>query len=340
MKAAFGVAVVGCGRVGLRRIAAAAANGRTRVLRVADADAGRAAAAAAASGAAVAAGWEQIVADPAVDVVVACTPNRWLTEIGVAGLGAGKHVFLEKPMGRNLDDARALFAAAQAARGAVLRIGFNHRFHPGLREAHARVAGGGLGSVISIRARYGHGSRPGCEREWRADPALAGGGELTDQGVHVADLIHWFAGLPEEAFCWLQTAVWPVAPLEDNAFGLFRWRDGTVAQLHVSMTQWRNLFSFEVFCEHGSVAVEGLGGSYGTETLTVARRRPGGGAPDLETRSFPAEDRSWQLEWDDFVAGLGELASGGDGSPEAGVAAMRMVDALYRSAADGRTVPL
>jgi predicted dehydrogenase len=230
------------------------------------------------------------------------------------------------------------------ARG-ILRIGLNHRFHPALREAQALVASGELGPVLSIRARYGHGSRPGCEREWRADPALAGGGELTDQGVHVADLIHWFAGLPQQAFGVLQTAFWPIAPLEDNAFGLFRYAGGEVAQLHVSMTQWKNLFSFEVFCAAGSASVDGLGGSYGVERLTVARRREEGGAPEISETAFDGPDLSWAAEWDAFVASVtrrcaGEAEEPCDGDASAGLAAMRMVDALYRSGAAGAPVTL
>jgi predicted dehydrogenase len=305
---------------------------------VADPTAARARDAAGRARAAVAEGWEAMVADAAIDIIVVCTPSRMLTEVGVAALRQGKHVFIEKPMGRNLQDALALKQAADAAPG-TLRVGFNHRFHPALRQARAVVGSGDLGRVISLRARYGHGSRPGCEQEWRADPEQAGGGELTDQGVHIADLIHSFAGMPAEAFCYLQTAVWPLAPLEDNAFGLFRWPDGKVAQLHVSMTQWRNLFSFEVFCEGGAATVEGLGGSYGIERLTIARRRPEGGPPDMEEHEYPGEDLSWQLEWDDFVRSLGGHASD-DGSPASGVAAMKMVDALYRSAAGKRTMVL
>src|SRR5690606_1168434 len=216
---------------------------------------------------------------------VVATPNGYLREIGCAALRSGKHVLLEKPMGRNLAEALSLAEAARES-GRILKIGFNHRYHPGLARAMELVRAGEIGRVVTIRARYGHGSRPGCETEWRADPELAGGGELTDQGVHIADLIHGVAGLPERAVAFLQTAVWRIEPLEDNAHGLFRFADGAVAQLHVSMTQWRNLFSFEVYGETGSAAVEGLGGSYGPERFTLARRNLRGGVPEIEEEVF------------------------------------------------------
>ncbi|HEX7120555.1 MAG TPA: Gfo/Idh/MocA family oxidoreductase [Longimicrobiales bacterium] len=332
----LGIAVIGCGRIGCRRAATAASHPGTRLIAVVDADRSRAEALAAKYGAAVEPDWRAAVGRGDVDAVVVATPNGYLKEIGCAALGSGKHVLLEKPMGRNLAEARELAAAAGAS-GRVLKIGFNHRYHPGLARAIAVVRAGVIGRVVTIRARYGHGSRPGCESEWRADPELAGGGELTDQGVHVADLVHACAGLPVHAVAFLQTAVWRIAPLEDNAHGLFRFGDGAVAQLHVSMTQWKNLFSFEVHGEAGSVTVEGLGGSYGTERLVLARRNRRGGAPELEEERYPGEDVSWRLEWEDFVAGVrrGRLAQGG---PEDGVAAMRMIDALYRSAELGTIV--
>jgi predicted dehydrogenase len=155
-----------------------------------------------------------------------------------------------------------------------------------------------------------------------------------DQGVHLADLIHGVAGLPVRGVAFLQTAVWPLAPLEDNAYGLFHFADGVIAQFHVSMTQWKNLFSFEVHGELGSVAAEGLGGSYGEERLVRVMRRLEGGVPEVREERFPGPDRSWALEWDDFVGALdtGWLRHGGVGD---GLAAMRMIDALYRSSASG-----
>jgi len=332
----LGVAVIGCGLIGRRRAATAAAHPETRLVAVVDADPVRAADVARAYGGEVVSDWRAAVERDDVAVVVVATPNGFLREIGCAALERGKHVLLEKPMGRNLAEARALADAARKS-GRVLKIGFNHRYHPGLARAIELVKTGRIGRIVAIRARYGHGSRPGCETEWRADPELAGGGELTDQGVHVADLIHAVAGMPRDAFAFLQTAVWRIAPLEDNAFGLFRFADGAVAQLHVSMTQWKNLFSFEVYGELGSVTVEGLGGSYGTERLVVAHRNMNGGVPAMEEEEYPGEDVSWREEWEDFIAGVrtGRLAQGG---PDDGVAAMRMIDALYRSAEMGKIV--
>ncbi len=190
-----------------------------------------------------------------------------------------------------------------------------------------------------MRARYGHGGRPGYEREWRGDRVAAGGGELTDQGVHILDLFHWFAGIPDEAFAMLQTAVWPLGDLEDNAFGLFRFPGNVVGSFHTTWTQWKNLFSLELFGTLGSLCVTGLGKSYGTETLQLAKRNVTGGAPSVEEMSFAGPDLSWQLEWADFVQAI---ATGSNyiGTPRDGVIAMRMLAALYSSAQTGAVAPL
>ena len=338
MSARLRVGVVGCGLIGRRRASEAAANPRSECVVVADPVAAAAQAAAAASGAMATDDWRHVVARSDVDAIVVSTPNGYLAEIAAAALAAGKHVLVEKPMGRGLAEAERMRAAACAA-GRVLKIGFNHRYHPAIMEAWRRVTDGAIGEVINVECRYGHGGRPGYEREWRGDRALAGGGELIDQGVHVVDLVHWFVGIPQQAFAVLQTAVWPLGGLEDNAFGLFRFDGGAVAAFHTSWTQWKNLFCFEVYGRSGAVVVQGLGGSYGAETLTAYRRRPEGGAPDAETRVFEEPDGSWRLEWEDFV----RATQGGEGmlgTADDGVTAMRMVDALYRSAASGTVVPV
>jgi predicted dehydrogenase len=329
----LGVAVIGCGLIGTRRALVAEGNGHTRLRVVADTDiarAGRLAQHARTRGCDAVPDWERAVARNDVDIVIVSTSNGSLAEIAIAALTAGKHVLMEKPMGRNLGEALRIAEAAAASAGR-LQIGFNHRLHPAIRRAAELVQGGEIGRLISIRARYGHGGRPGLEREWRSNAEEAGGGELLDQGVHVADLLHWLAGMPASAFAVTQTAAWDIRPLEDNAYGMLMYDSGLVAQLHVSMTQWKNLFSLEVYGHRGAVVVEGLGGSYGTERLVRMARAMGGGVPAVIDESFSGDDQSWALEWQAFVSAIRDGATPSPGASD-GVAAMRIVDALYRSA--------
>jgi predicted dehydrogenase len=338
--AVTGVAVIGCGLIGARRARTASTHDATQLRTVFDTDRERAAQVAAEHGAAVANNWQDAVLRADVGAVVVCTPNAFLVPIAIEALRRGRHVLIEKPMGRNAAEAQALVQAwRQSSR--VLKIGFNLRYHPAIARAHELFRAGAIGDLIQLRARYGHGSRPGCEHEWRADPQLAGGGELLDQGVHVIDLFHWFGGAMEHVHAEVQTAAWQIAPLEDNAFALMRFASGAVGQLHVSMSQWKNLFSLEVHGTDGALVVEGLGGSYGTETLHVVQRNRGGGAPATETTLFDGPDSSWALEWHDFAGALAgaELMHG---TPADGFAAMRTVEEIYRAArvarADGIVV--
>src|SRR5690606_12942993 len=109
----LGVAVIGCGLIGRRRAATAAAHPETRLVAVVDADPVRAADVARAYGGEVVSDWRAAVERDDVAVVVVATPNGFLREIGCAALERGKHVLLEKPMGRNLAEARALADAAR-----------------------------------------------------------------------------------------------------------------------------------------------------------------------------------------------------------------------------------
>jgi predicted dehydrogenase len=133
------------------------------------------------------------VASPDIEIVIVATTHDMLAPIAAEAAGAGKHVLIEKPGARRASE---LDAVAEAARrtGALVRVGFNHRYHRAIQKARAIFDSGAIGPLLFIRGRYGHGGRPGYEREWRADAALSGGGELLDQGVHLIDLARWFLG--------------------------------------------------------------------------------------------------------------------------------------------------
>ena len=292
------VAIVGCGLAGARR---ARALGESRLVAVADAEPDRARRLAAeAPGCAVEPDWRAAVARRDVDVVIVSTTNDGLAPVAQAAATAGKHVLVEKPAARSSAELLPVAAAARE-RGVVVRVGFNHRFHPALRQARALVESGELGPLLYIRGRYGHGGRPGYEREWRARPEVAGGGELLDQGVHLIDLARWFAGDLALQAGHVATLFWDM-PVEDNGFVLLRGAAGQVAWLHASWTEWKNLFSFEVFGRKGKLQVDGLGGSYGVERLTHYRMRPEMGPPEATDWEYPGDDASWADEYAAFLA--------------------------------------
>lgn len=332
------VAVVGCGLIGTRRAGVAQRSGAC-VKIVADVEKSCAAKLAAAVGSLAEESWESAVSSPGIDAVVVAAVNRDLARISLEALKAGKHVLCEKPAAIN---SRELAAVVEEARRSkrCFSVGYNHRYHPGIWKGKEFFEKGMIGKGISIRCRYGHGGRLGYEKEWRADAGLAGGGVLLDQGVHLVDLCRWFFGNFAEAIGKTSTDFWPVAPMEDNAWAILRTRSGQTAMFQNSWTQWKNLFSFELFGTNGFLTVEGLGGSYGVEQLKVYRRKKEFGVPELLLEEqYPGEDRSWELEWKEFVTAIEQerdpLVSGSDG-----LATLRTIEAIYESSKKGRIVEL
>jgi len=329
------VGIVGAGLQGRRRAQALKAVGDSRLVIVADVCQDAAASLAAGAGCPATSTWGDVVARDDVEVVVVCTPPNLHADVAVAAMTRGKHVLCEKPLARNADEARAMVQAARQS-GVRLGCGFSLRHHPAIRQVRLWHEDGAIGEIDWIRCRYGIGGRSGYDQDWRARAEISGGGQLMDQGVHLLDLCRWFLGDFAEVSGMAATRFWDIAPLEDNAFALLRTDRGQVASLHASWTQWKPLFSFEVSGHDGYLAVEGLGGAYGTERAILGRRDFG--APfHEETVEFRGEGRSWEEEWREFVAAIREgrepLASGEDG-----LAALELAHAVYESARSGRAV--
>ncbi len=289
--------IIGCGLVGQKRLRALSKN--HRLLAAADAVPERARAVAqSCSGAVATSNWEELLTTPQLDAVIVSTTNDWLAPIALAAVQSGKHVLLEKPAARVSEELDPVIEAAERG-GVAVQIGFNHRYHPAVRKAHEMAEQGAIGPLMFIRGRYGHGGRVGYEREWRAQPEKSGGGELIDQGVHLIDLARWFLGDFTGVEGHLHTYFWNM-PVEDNAFLSLRTADQRTAWLHASCTEWKNLFSFEIYGRQGKLHIEGLGGSYGTERLSYYQMLPEMGPPRTTIWEFPGEDVSWENELEDF----------------------------------------
>lgn len=319
------VALVGCGLIGAKRVAALPPD--AKLTSVFDLDRSRAEAlASGVEGPVLVASSAGEALRAGADLAIVATVHRDLAPIAAEAVEAGCQVLIEKPGACGPGELREVRAAAER-RGVVVRVGFNHRFHPALLRARELVDGGG-GPVLFVRARYGHGGRVGYEREWRADRELSGGGELLDQGIHLIDLTRFLAGDADLAFSELTSAFWDM-PVEDNAFVCLRLRGGGIAWLHASWTEWKNLFSLELAQKDRKLDVQGLGGSYGIERLTLYEMRPTMGPPDTTAWEWPQPDTSWEAELTDFISAV-------DGKPGLGatiddaIAALEIVEEAYR----------
>jgi predicted dehydrogenase len=335
MKDQIRVGIVGAGLIGAKRAEAILKSKKGTLVAIADVDHARAKMLAEKYGVESAGEWKKFVARKDIDAIIVAVPNTFAAPIVLAALKSGKHVFCEKPFGITAKQSASMIQAAKKAKKLV-KVGFNHRFQPAVMKAHEIFEKGGIGKVLFIRSRYGHGGRPGMEKEWRFNKKISGGGELLDQGVHIVDLARWFGGEFKTVYGRAETKFWKTK-LDDNAFALMENKQVTVS-FHVSTTQWKNLFSFEVFGELGFLQIDGKGGSYGEESLIYAKRKLGM-APDMEVSKFPGPDESWEREWENFEAAILKkeklLGAGEDG-----LQANRLIEAIYRSSASHKEIRL
>jgi predicted dehydrogenase len=273
-----------------------------------------------------------------IECIIIAVVNKHMKNYAVDALKAGKHVLCEKPLGLNATESRTIVDLARLNK-CLVKTGFNHRFHPGLRDAKKLIDAGKIGKILNIRAHYGHGGRPGMESEWRCSKELCGGGELLDQGVHLIDLCRWLTDLEVlEVSGKVATSFWDIE-VEDNAYFNLFFENNTIAQCHVSWTNWRNSFVFEIFGYDGYIKISGLGGSYGTETLECGIRNPKGGKPAVKITEYSVGDNSWLLEWKDFKSAIQNrvepLGNGYDG-----LMANMIVEKIYHSSSSNSVVSL
>jgi predicted dehydrogenase len=321
----FGVGIVGCGLIGHKRAKTLGQGGR--LVACADLDVDRVENLARINGAKGYRDWRELVWSPTVDVVIVATLHDSLAEITRTAAEAGKHVLVEKPAARNAAELVPVIEAA-AKHGVKVHVGFNHRYHRSLRKAKEIVDSGVLGDLMFVRARYGHGARVGYDKEWRADPARSGGGELIDQGPHLIDLSRWFLGEMTEVQGFAHTYFWDM-PVDDNGFMLLKTARKQAAFLHASCTEWKNIFSMEIYGKLGKLDLSGLGGSYGLEKITWYRMLPEMGPPETTAWEYPMADDSWAVEVAEFFEDIRLNREPSVGLSDA-QAALRIVESIYR----------
>jgi len=321
----IGLGIIGCGLIGNKR--ARALGSSFKLIACYDASRERSERFALDHHARSCSSVSMVLQNPQIQAVLISTLHDSLASLTLAAVRAGKHVLVEKPAARSARELLPVVAAAKKARVQV-RVGYNHRCHRAFRKAREIVDAGKLGPLMMIRGRYGHGGRLGYEKEWRADPKKSGGGELIDQGVHLIDLARWFLGDFKEVYGFAQTLFWKM-PVDDNAFLLLKTARGQTASLHASCTEWKNLFSFEIYGRKGKLHIEGLGGSYGLERLTWHRMLPQMGPPETTVWEFPRSDDSWDEEMKEFAKDIQLRQSPRPGLQD-GMEALKIVDILYR----------
>ncbi len=267
-----------------------------------------------------------------LDMLFVCLSNDINPDATIAGLEKGLHVFCEKPPGRDVGDIERVIACEKKHPDLKLKYGFNHRYHDSVKDALKITRSGSMGKAINLRGVYGKSKIVTFgQTSWRTDRALAGGGVLLDQGIHMVDLMGLFAGEFTQVHSFVSNGHWH-HNVEDNAYALMRTDGGTVAMLHSSATQWRHRFHLEIALERGSITLSGIlsgSKSYGNETMTVAwASDKDTGDPKEETTHY-RHDPSWADEIADFATAVINGSHIDNGSSDDALRTMRLVYRIY-----------
>lgn len=281
---------------------------------------------------------QEIIDNPSIDAIFVCTPNNLNKPLTIEGLRAGKHVFCEKPPAFTVEDMKKI-RNMEARSGKKLMYGFNHRHHRSIKYMKSLIDSGEYGDIIWMRGRYGKSVDDSFFNGWRAQKELAGGGILLDQGIHMVDLFLYLGGKFDQYNAFISNQYWN-KDIEDNVFAILKnSENGMTASLHSTMTQWRHLFSLEVFMRKGYMVLNGLITStrtYGDEVLSIAKNRstaPAATWKDEEKIRYDT-DKSWRSEVDHFFEAISTNKPITVGNSEDALKIMQAIEAIYNSDPD------
>ena len=268
-----------------------------------------------------------------IDSIIICTPNYLNKELTIKALNAGKHVFCEKPPCFTAKDMLDIIDAEKMS-GKKLMYGFNHRHHDSVIKMKVIADNREFGRILWMRGRYGKSVTPDYYNEWRAKKDMAGGGILIDQGIHMLDLFLHLGGDFDKIKAEVSNLYWNLE-VEDNAFVILKNSNtGLIANLHSTMTQWRHLFSLEVFMEKGYMVLNGLNTSsmsYGAEILSIAKNRTAAPAAtwEDEVKTHYHGNNSWKYEMDHFIDAVTKDKPVEIGNSTDALKLMKIIDRIY-----------
>ena len=278
-----------------------------------------------------------LVLEQAIDAVFICTPNNFIKPFTLLALEKGIHVFAEKPPGINLEETLEMQNKEQQIKNRVLMFGFNHRHHGSVAKMKEIIQRELLGKVLWMRGRYGKEVDKNYLKDWRVNPCQSGGGIMLDQGIHMLDLFLYLGGDFDEVKAFVSNLYWKIPGIEDNVFAIFKNnKTGLCASLHSTMTQWRYLFSLELFLEKGSLILNGLktsSGAYGDEILTIRKNNIPfeAGKPNQEEQIHFKEDFSWDLEIKHFFDSIENKERPTLGNSSDAVMLMSAIKKIYQN---------
>lgn len=271
--------------------------------------------------------------EPELDAVVICTPTHLHADLSERALRAGKDVICERPLATSAEDVRRVLDAARAA-GRNLLVALNHRFRPDAVALRHFIESGDLGEIFYMRAAWLNRRVRQPTHGWRRERALAGGGVLMDLGIQALDLALWSLGYPTPERVLAYTRSSTGEEVEDSAVVLLRTATGVTINVEVT---------WELIAERDrhNLYVLGTRGSGSLAPFAIHREAETGildVTPPLPEGKENVYTASYREELGFFLSVLrGERTADLPVNQEV---LMRVVEASYRSAAEGRDVGL
>lgn len=309
--------------------------------------------------------YRELLSGDHVDAVSICTPNFLHVPMAIDALDAGKHVLLEKPLARTLQEGERLAAKVAEHPAQAFMIAFNNRYRPDSVVLKQRIEAGELGNIYYAKTGWLRGAAEFFLRGWFTQRNRSGGGPLIDLGVHMLDLSLWFMGNPRpvsvsgsvyhEFNDFMRESTGSDVDVEDLATAFIKLDNGATIVLDVSWLshiEQSNLVYAQLFGTQGGARISrGLGNEAGgQEQMTINTTTGKGPAratlvqhPEFQTMQAQQQGfmlyESFRAEIADFVDSI-EAGRQPGATITHGLDVLRVLDAIYRSAETGKEIDL
>ena len=268
-----------------------------------------------------------------IDAVIISVPPKLAPSYVAQSLRSNLHVFCEKPAAVSTSDLMQI--EAHISEEKVLAYGFNHRQHSSIRKMKALIKERVLGNILWMRGRYGKEVDDSYRNTWRCNVDLNGGGILIDQGIHMVDLMTYLANGFDGAQAVLSTSYLNKPGIDDNGFiNLYSTTSKISASIHSTITQWRYMFSLEIFLEKGSLILNGLktnSGNYGDEILTIKPNENHQDIMDISELHYEVNE-SWKEEMESFIVAIKNGTEYPYAKYEDALQTTKLIDLIYKGA--------
>jgi len=269
---------------------------------------------------------EDILNDSSIDVVCICAPNKFHKDLIIKSLESEKNVFCEKPLARNLSEAKEILEASKKFNKKI-QIGSNHRYFESVMFAKDLVNKGTIGKVLSFNGRIGHdGER--IKDSWFWNKELSGGGTLLDNGCHLLDLSRYFVGQFSSGTGFTTNSYWKKdIAVEDTASAIFKTDKNQTASIFCSWRLLSGYFFFEINGTDGYINVDGRFDTHGGDKIFWTNKE----GKEIFNKDFSnIKPNSYAIEIEKFIE---RLENNQELSPsiEDGVEVMKMIDYVYSS---------